>query len=157
MKTMKLTGWFRLTLHAYWISLIAGIAVWLATKDRVSQDWQDLLGWDGHGGVLGLVPTEPESLAGWAGLLTFLALLGILAVLEIYCVVGLFRYRRTARRLFAWLTVLWLALSPAFGLTVTLPWEEPFYALTWITSGAILALAYLSPLRRRFRRPAPAR
>jgi hypothetical protein len=151
---MKLAGWFRMVLHLHWIALIAGISVWLATKDRVSQDWQDLLDWNGHGGVLDRVPTEPESPAGWAGLLTFLALLGILAALEIYCVVGLFLYRRTARSLFAWLTVLWLALSPAFGLTVTLPWEEPFHALTWLTSGAILALACLSPLRRRFRRPA---
>jgi hypothetical protein len=66
--------------------------------------------------------------------------------------IGLFFFQNWARYLFLFLYVLSLALAPFSGFSVKGPLESFFGEITAVLDGAILAMAYLSPLSAAFTR-----
>jgi len=67
--------------------------------------------------------------------------------------IGLFFFQNWARYLFLFLHVVGLVLVLVGGFSVRGPLENFFGALTAVLDGAILAMAYLSPLAAGFAKP----
>jgi hypothetical protein len=65
--------------------------------------------------------------------------------------VGLFLLQNWARHLFLALYVIGIALVPFAGFTVQLPIDTALSAVNTLLNGAILALAYLTPVSASFR------
>jgi hypothetical protein len=70
--------------------------------------------------------------------------------------IGLFFFQSWARNFFLVLTVLALVLTPFGGFAVKGPLAIFFAELTTVLDGAILALAFLSPLSSAFAKPPDA-
>jgi hypothetical protein len=64
--------------------------------------------------------------------------------------IGLFFFQNWAKNLFLFLNVLGLVLAPLGGFSVRGPLASLLAELTTVLDGAILALAYLSPLAAAF-------
>ena len=79
------------------------------------------------------------------GMVTIAAL-----VAGIASTVGLFLFRRWGRTASLWLSAAALLLYPPFGATVYSGWAASVVELSSMTWGAVLALAYFSPLAARF-------
>jgi len=73
-----------------------------------------------------------------------------LALASIAGAIGLLFYKRWARSLSLWATLGLLAMLPFFGSTAASGWTEALMELSSMTWGAVLALAYFSPLAARF-------
>lgn len=73
-----------------------------------------------------------------------------IAIIIILSTIGLFFFKRWARSLAFYSTVFLFALNPLFGVTVTSGWASALYEASLIIWGAILALAYYSPVLERF-------
>jgi hypothetical protein len=90
------------------------------------------------------VPRILENLS--LSLLLFLPL----AAAWIIGTVGLFLFRRWGRTLSLYSTVLGLGLYPFLGPTVSSGWSSALSEASFVLWGAVLAVAYVSPLRDRF-------
>ncbi len=77
------------------------------------------------------------------------------AVVAVASTVGLFFFRRWARSVSLYVTILGFGLYPFLGPTVISPWSGALSDASFMLWGAILAIAYFSPLRDRFS-PQPA-
>jgi len=64
--------------------------------------------------------------------------------------VGLLLFRKTARTLFLVLVVATTALSPLFGVSVETAGGATLIAIANMADGAVLALAYFSPVKNEF-------
>lgn len=64
--------------------------------------------------------------------------------------IGLFLFRHWGRSASLWLSFAALLLYPLFGATVYSGWAASLFELSSMTWGAVLALAYFSPLAARF-------
>ena len=74
---------------------------------------------------------------------------GIL-VLWVVAALGLWRFRNWARYLYLSLTIWSLVAAILYGIRVSSPIEETLGLVLALLDGGILALAFLSPLRRSF-------
>jgi hypothetical protein len=99
-----------------------------------SSETADALAWRDYGALLPL----PNSVS-W--LLMFLYL--------VTCI-GLYTFTATARIVFLVLTVFFTLLNLSSGVSVQAPVDGFLTTLFTLSGGAILALAYLSPLKQRF-------
>jgi hypothetical protein len=72
------------------------------------------------------------------------------AVAGVAGTVGLIFFKRWARPLSLWITVLGFAIYPLLGTAVASPWADALSDASFMLWGAILAIAYFSPLRNRF-------
>ena len=92
---------------------------------------------------------EPTTLAALPpGLLD--SVLIVLFFLAAAATIGLWLFKRWARALNLWLTVLLLPLTILSGPTLASPWENLFGYLSAVLFGVVLAAAYFSPLSVRF-------
>jgi len=73
-----------------------------------------------------------------------------LAAASITGVVGLFLFKRWGRTLSLYSTVLGFGLYPFLGPTVSSGWSSTLSEASVLLWGAVLAVAYVSPLRDRF-------
>jgi len=73
-----------------------------------------------------------------------------LAAAWIIGMVGLFLFKRWGRTLSLYSTVLGFGLYPFFGPTVSSGWSSALSEASFVLWGAVLAVAYVSPLRDRF-------
>ncbi len=77
-----------------------------------------------------------------------LAILGYLSLVGgIASTLGLFLFRPWAPRLAIVITILALFISPLLGIRVVSGWQEVLSSVSTTLWGAILALAYFSPLK----------
>ena len=74
----------------------------------------------------------------------------LLVVVRALILFGLLSFHRIARLLFLLLTIGSVLMTLFWGYRVTSPLEAPFYYLETLVDGVILALAYYSPVSRRF-------
>lgn len=68
-------------------------------------------------------------------------------------IIGLLFFRRWARSLSLWATVAGLAIYPMFGPSLSSAWAIALAEASATLWGAVLALAFFSPLADRFARP----
>lgn len=71
-------------------------------------------------------------------------------VITLVGIVGLLFFKGWARSLSFYSTVLGLGLYPFLGPTLTSGWSSALSEASFMTWGAVLALAYYSPLAKRF-------
>jgi hypothetical protein len=113
--------------------------------DSFSQDWQDLMAWNGDGGSLPddltLAPPHIWLLIGAIGLTALIALVNQ---------VLLFFYWKPSRTIFLVSCALLYPLMLLLGLTIITPVEYLLYELSALFTGISLALAYYSPVANRF-------
>ncbi|MDB5746734.1 MAG: hypothetical protein JWP72_1582 [Massilia sp.] len=69
--------------------------------------------------------------------------------------IGMWLFRRWARTLSLWLSVLLLPLTLLAGPILEAPFESMFNDLSMVLFGAMMAVAYFSPLSARFEARAP--
>lgn len=80
------------------------------------------------------------------------AVFGAFAVAWVVGLVGLFRFRPWGRSISLYSTLAGLAVYPFLGNSLSSAWEDVFYESSMMLWGAILALAYYSPVSARFGR-----
>ena len=145
---MTLITLFRVLVVAAPVLATLGIAANYFGAAHVSQDWRDILAWSGDSAWI----PDPSSIWQTQRLLAILVILlyVVIVVAALVAQVGLFLFWRFARPLALILAVLGEALVLGFGLSIFLPLEQMLYDLCLLSEGAILALAYFSPLHERF-------
>ncbi len=142
---------FRVLLLVSLIATVTAPTLHYAASSRVSADWKTLLQWDGDGGLVDRVPDEFPS--AWGARILLVAGLTValgFALFALVTQIGMFFFWRVARPGFLVVTVVSIALTPLFGLSVTLPLEGMLYDVATLCDGAALAMAYCSPLSERF-------
>ena len=144
---MPLRTLFRVIVVLYPVLVAAAIAYQQLSEPYLSEDWRNILAWNGDGGW---APSDfaegltSASAIGWGILIiTFVVVLFAVQV-------GLFCFRRWARTGFVALTLLLVVTVPFLGLSIYLPLDAAITELISISDGLIIALAYFSPLRREF-------
>ncbi|MGH8617562.1 MAG: hypothetical protein ACREUW_07695 [Burkholderiales bacterium] len=76
----------------------------------------------------------------------------IIQPLWLLAAIGLYTFQRWARWLFVGVYTVSTMASAVGGAVVWLPWEIVLFTITTLMDGAIIALAFLTPLRERFGR-----
>ncbi len=148
---MNLQKPFRALLLVSLVATIVATALHFAASSHVSADWKTLLEWDGDGGLIDKVPDEFPSAWGARVLLIVGLIVAIgFALFTLVAQIGMLFFWRFARPGFLVVTVVWIALTPFFGLSVMLPLEGMLYYTATLCDGAALAMAYFSPLSERF-------
>jgi hypothetical protein len=104
---------------------------------------------------VGLVSAEVADALSWYGFDAVLpwpaAIAWFVALLYLPVAAGLYRFSPSARRLFVALTIVVQVWSLLGGLHVETPLGATLGSLVTLGDGAIIALAFASPLRERFR------
>lgn len=95
--------------------------------------------------------SEPSWLSHESTLATSFLLVAAAVVIVGY--IGLWRFKRWGRALSLWGTVIGCLLTPIFGPSVSGGLSAAFYEISMLLLGAVLALAYASPVAERFRAP----
>lgn len=111
----------------YWFQLLLG-------KGLISHDVWDALSWDGYEALL----TIPDSV------------LWLLMLLWVAVTVGLYGFSKAARFVFLWLTLFSTVTALLGGVTVQTAFGTFLCLITNLADGAILAMAYSTPLKERF-------
>ena len=76
----------------------------------------------------------------------------LLFAVRLLVLIGLLTFHRLARSLFLYLTAFSLVASVTYGYRVTAPIEAPIFYLEAAVTGAILVLAYFTPVSAEFRK-----
>lgn len=147
--SISLRTLFRTIVVLHPLLVAAVIAYQLFATPRVSEDWRNILAWNGDGGWLGSDFGEHLSPVAATGLLILVIML---LVASLIIQVGLFYFRAWARAGFLVLTVALYFITPFLGLAIYLPVEALLYEMVSVLDGFIIATAYFSPLRREFAR-----
>jgi len=150
---MNILRTFKLLVLVSLMATITSATLHWTAANYVTDDWKTLLEWDGDGGLIEETPDEFPS--SWPARILFIV--GVLAAVGLVLFtlvfqIGLLFFWRFARAGFLVMTALWLALTPFLGLSVTLPLEDMLYYLATLCDGAVLAMAYVSPVRDQFYR-----
>ncbi|MDQ3623258.1 MAG: hypothetical protein M3463_12315 [Verrucomicrobiota bacterium] len=141
---MSLAAVFRILLVASFIGAFAGLALQPLLAPHLPQDWTDVMAWDGNRGAINFENSHPYAM------ISALRVLGAVLILSVVAQIGLFVFWPPARLLYAAAVALSMAFELLVGLSVLPPWDSFFNAVTYACDGAILALAYASPLSERF-------
>lgn len=138
-KKIGIAGFFRLlVLTNLFLSIVSGILPffedsWLSEVEKRLRDF------DGHGALL-----------RYTGIFSFIIAV-ITITVGIICLVGLLVFNKSARLLFVFLDA-WSVLYQYFaGVRVLVAYDAMLYGVISILDGVILAMAYFSPVNRRFR------
>lgn len=110
-----------------------------------------------HGVPPVLIAAQLESGLGWlldeSALVLSLLLVAVAAVIAGY--LGLWFFQRWGRAVSLWTTIIGCLLTPALGPSLSGGLSAAFYDAANLLWGAVLALAYLSPVAQRFRGASP--
>jgi hypothetical protein len=134
-------------------SLVFGLASGLVRfiQPGLSEDWQTVLEWDGNGSLFERLEEAP-----WPNeYMADIVLLQVVATMLLATGAvsfGLFFFWRWARIANVVLTAVFTVMHGGLGLTVQLPIESMFNLMSTISTGAILALTYTSPVKELFER-----
>jgi hypothetical protein len=136
---------FRISVIAPIVLSIAGTAYAFLAESSFSQDWKDVLAWNGNGEMISHSLGD-ASAAEWA----FMLFAGVIIVVAVVNQILFFFYWKHSRVIFL---ITWILSYPAIllcGLNVFTPVEYMLYDLAAFISGVSLALAFYSPVARRF-------
>ena len=106
----------------------------LLTGSLISQETWDALSWSGFGALLPLSPR-----LGW-----------LLLLLSLAVTVGMWTFSKSARLVFAALSAFWLLTTFLGGVQVQTASGAVLLMVSHMADGAILVMAYTSPLKERF-------
>ena len=136
------------------LSVVAPIPLCLASaiyaswaEPSFSQNWRDLIAWNGDGGMLPNDFTD-ASVMTWA----FMSLVAVMVLITLVNQVLFYFYWRHSRIIYL---ISFMTMYPVIlflGISITTPVENVLYDLATFVSGMALALAYFSPVAERFRR-----
>ena len=142
---MNLFLLFRLSIVLPVILSGAGIVYTMTAHDLFSQDWQDLMAWNGNGGILpddlSLAPPQVWLIIGAIGSTAAIALVNQ---------VLLFFYWKPSRTIFLVSCALLYPAMLLLGLTILTPVEYLLFELSALFTGVTLALVYYTPVANRF-------
>lgn len=128
---------FRVVLVVGLISYLLNIAgAWVFWRN-LPGDAADAIAWAGFGAVLAFPP-----IVSWATVALWIA-----------ATIGVYFFIPAARLLYAFLVGFAMFTTLVGGVHVSLPAEAFLIYVSSISDGAVLILAYWSPLRKRFRKP----
>jgi hypothetical protein len=132
---------------------VAGAVYSLLAASHFSQDWQDLITWNGDGAWL--LAGSPEDIEDISGIewLTVGALLAFILV-AIINQIAMYFFWPPSRHIYAIVCVIGFPLTLGGGLTVQPPAETLGYELSAFIAGVTLAMAYLPPVGEKFKRAA---
>lgn len=102
----------------------------------LSEDQQSLAGYYGYGAILPVL--DIYYYGSWFGF-------------SLVASVGMFFIQNWARHLFLCLIILDIVLAPVSGFMVQAPLDTAFSSLSQLVDGAILLMAYTSPLSESFK------
>lgn len=149
---------FRALVLASLFTSIAAMVVDYTAPNHASSDWKAVLEWDGDGGFHEHVPDElPTSWIARILLGTSIFIAIAFTLFIFVSQIGLLFFWKFSRPGFLVGSVFWLALNPFGGLYVAIPLEATLYQFVGLCEGAILAMAYFSPLSERFSGRRPSR
>lgn len=125
---------FRVLVLASTVTNLIWFSELTLARGVISQVTWDALAWHGVGALL---PMPPAFVWLFLGLSTAVS-------------VGLWMFSKSARVVFASLCVFWIIMAPFDGIQVQTAFGSLLLLLTNMADGAILVLAYTSPLKERF-------
>jgi hypothetical protein len=115
---------------------------------ELPEQWESILEWNGDGGITeALIDSVPED--GPYAALALAPLIGIF-LMSLLFQIGLFFFWRFARFGYVILVGFYVALGAFDGLYIATPLEQALFELTSLVDGAIIAMAYLPPVRDYF-------
>lgn len=120
----------------------------------IPEDWKTLLEWSGNGGIFEWLSERRNSLSRPEAvglLILLLAVLGLMA----YAQIGIFLFWRKARSAYVAVTIGSVILAFFDGLIVVLPGDAVLCSLSLLIDGAVIAMAFLPPVKARFEQSAP--
>jgi hypothetical protein len=138
---------FRLSVVAPVPLCIAGVVYASWSYSSFSQNWRDLIAWNGDGGMLPNYFTD-ASVMTWA----FMALVAVMALITLVNQVLFYFYWRYSRVIYLISFITSFPATLLLGLSITTPVENVLNQMATFMSGMALALAYFSPVAERFRR-----
>ncbi|MEM9479188.1 MAG: hypothetical protein AAGA58_05930 [Verrucomicrobiota bacterium] len=128
--------------------LLSGMGVAYATFSQASfsQDWQDILAWNGDGGIL---PDDLSTAPVWVWIVIWF--FGLCALVVFVNQILLFFYFKPSRTIYLVSCVLFYPSMLLWGLSILTPMEYVMYEVSAFISGITLALVYYSPVAERFK------
>lgn len=136
---------FRSVVAASFLTGMAAVIYSFGAESGFSQDWQDLLAWNGNGGVFS-DNFDDLSATGWVMVVAMLLLLLVAVVNNVL----FFFCWRHSRGIYLWTWIAAIGITLCLGLNITTPIEEALLQASTFLSGVALALAYCSPIAEHF-------
>ena len=144
---MKIKTTFRLFIILSLVLPLAGFAWTELIATDQTQEIQDLLLWDGYGGLL-WQGTEEQEMTTLA--LIFLLLFIGLGILGVASIVGMFLFKKWARTITVVITIFSIMSTPFMGIWIGMPIDTMFGDISAYLFGALLCMSYLEPLNSEF-------
>lgn len=120
----------------------------------IPEDWKTLLEWSGNDGVFEWLSERTNSLSKPKAVGLLILLLAVLGLM-VYAQIGIFLFWRKARGAYALVTIGSVILAFFDGLVVVLPSDAALCSLSLLMDGAVIAMAFLPPVKARFEQSAP--
>lgn len=143
---MKVFFLFRLSIIAPVALSGIGIAYAILAESSFSQDWQDIITWNGDGGIF---PDDLSTATAWTWVI--IGVICLTAIIALLNQILLFFYWKPSRTIFLFSCILLYPAMLLFGLSILTPVEYVLYEISAFLSGVTLALAYYSPVAERFK------
>lgn len=139
---------FRSVVAASFLTLLAAVIYSSWAESGFSQEWREVMAWNGNGGVL---PNNIHTLSPIEGAIVVIMALTMIVtlvneVLFFFC----WRYSRT---IYLWTCLMDIGFTLFIGLSIMTPIEGALYQASTFLSGVALALAYCSPVSQFFSQP----
>lgn len=143
---MNAIALFRLSIIAPFALTGIGAAYAIVAMSTFPQDWQDIMEWNGDGGIF---PRDISTASAWTWVIIgFIALAAILALVN---QILLIFYWKPSRLIYMCSCILFYPMMLLFGLSILTPVEYVVYEIAAFFSGITLALAYYSSVAERFK------
>jgi len=139
---------FRFCVVAPLVLTAASVAYSIFAEATFSEQWRDILTWNGHGSVVDLDVESPS-----IGVIAFAVVLAMIALLALLNQVLLFFYWGPSRLFYLIGCVAFFPTALLWGLTILTPVEYLLLELSTFFTGMTLALAFYGPVAARFSRP----
>ena len=137
---------FRLSVVAPVALTGIGIAYAILAEPSFSQDWQDIIAWNGDGSIF---PDDLRTATAWTWVI--IGVICLAATISLLNQIFLFFFWKPSRTIFLASCILLYPAMLLFGLTILTPVEYFLYEIAAFLSGVTLALAYYSPVAERFK------
>lgn len=143
---MNVFSLFRISVVAPIVLIGIGIAYAILAESSFSQEWRDIIAWNGYGGIF-FDDLNTASIWRWIAI----GSIGLVALIRLINQFLLFFYWKPSRIIFSISCIIFYPTLLICGLSVLNPIEYFLYEVSTFLSGITLALAYYSPVARRFR------
>lgn len=146
LKKMNVFHVFRFSVVAPMVLTGIGVAYAIVAESTLPGNWQDILTWNGDGGIFQNDPSTTP-LLHWV-VIGFIALVAVITLLN---QILLFFYWKPSRIIYLASCVGFYPMMLLSGLIILTPLESMLYELSAFISGITLALAFYSPVAERFK------